>query len=148
MLGRKINLNRLGPLRGNHDSEKSEQAAILAHIVSVPCPKCGSFERRPRGNCATCHRNAGADYIARKKAALGSHTLAEWKLKVTAYMRCPICNREWCNVERPNGQKLPFTKGHIVALANGGGDGIDNVQPECAKCNYARHGAKSSAKKV
>lgn len=108
----------------------------------TPCLKCGSFERRPRGNCAQCHREAAARYRARLKAAGGTHTEAEWLSKAETYATCPKCSRLWQDVERPKGQRLPFTKGHIVALARGGTNGIDNLQPECARCNYADHGAQ------
>lgn len=114
----------------------------MSYLAKDPCPTCKSHERRPRGNCAECHRQAAARYLARKKAAAGSHTRAEWLAKASSYDRCAGgCNRPWSEVARPNSQKLPFTKGHIVALARGGRDDIGNLQPECASCNYARHGA-------
>lgn len=105
------------------------------------CPKCGSFERRPRGNCAHCHREAATRYRARVKNAEGSHTEEEWLAKAATYVACPKCGRGWDQVESPNGQRLPFTKGHIVPLARGGTNSIENLQPECARCNYADHGA-------
>lgn len=108
---------------------------------TIACQKCGSFERRPRGNCAQCHRDAAARYRARAKTAEGTHTNAEWLAKAVMYTACPRCNRSWQDVERPNGQHLPFTKGHIVPLAQGGNNSIDNLQPECARCNYADHRA-------
>lgn len=110
-------------------------------VDTTPCPKCGSFERRPRGNCAQCHRDAAARYRARVKSAAGTHTQAEWLAKAATYTACPKCQRPWGDVERPNGQRLPFTKGHIVPLLKGGTNSIDNLQPECASCNYADHGA-------
>lgn len=113
----------------------------MTTTTSKPCPKCGSHERRPRGNCAECHRQAAARYGARKKAAPGSHSKQEWEAKAATYDSCPVCHRSWQIVERPNRQRLPYTKGHIISLAQGGSDDISNIQPECAKCNYARHGA-------
>ncbi|QRM39470.1 HNH endonuclease [Rhizobium rhizogenes] len=110
--------------------------------TAIACAKCGSFERRPRGNCAQCHRDAGTRYRNRLKAAEGNHTTAEWLAKAATYVACPKCNRSWQDVERPNGQHSPFTKGHITPLAQGGTNDIDNLQPECARCNYADHGAQ------
>ena len=117
---------------------------LMAYLSETPCPApgCGSYERRPRGNCAACHRRAAKRYRERKKAAEGSHTEVEWLAKATTYDRCPRCQRSWDEVERPNGQKLPFTKGHIIALAKGGTNCLSNVQPECARCNYSDHGAR------
>ncbi|TBZ75217.1 HNH endonuclease [Rhizobium leguminosarum] len=107
----------------------------------APCLKCGSFERRPRGNCAQCHRDAAARYRKRVKSAEGSHTELEWLTKAARYSACPKCSRAWDEVERPNGQRLAFTKGHIIPLAQGGSNSIENLQPECAKCNYGDHRA-------
>jgi hypothetical protein len=114
---------------------------------STPCLRvlpngsvCGSFELRPRGNCAACHRRAAAAYRARKAAASGSHTEAEWLALAATFTHCPICNRPWDEVGRPNGHRRPFTKGHIIALTAGGSNGIENLRPECASCNYGGAG--------
>jgi hypothetical protein len=114
---------------------------------STPCRRtlpdgsvCGSMERRPRGNCAACHRRAGKAYNLRKAAAPGSHTEAEWLAHAATFSHCPGCGRSWDVVERPNGQKRPYTKGHIVALIDGGSNGIENLRPECARCNYGGPG--------
>ena len=116
----------------------------MGYLASKACHKCGSYERRPQGNCAECHRQAGKRYLARTKNAKGTHTEAEWKAKAASYDACPICGRTWIEVKRPNKQRLPYTKGHIIALADGGSDSIENIQPECAKCNYARRGAQKA----
>ncbi|WP_420818564.1 HNH endonuclease [Paracoccus endophyticus] len=105
------------------------------------CQKCGSFERRPRGNCAQCHRDAAGRRREREKAALGKHTEAEWHKKAATYPHCARCGTPWDRVLRRNGQRRPYTKGHIVALAKGGSNDISNLQPECANCNYGDHGA-------
>jgi len=119
----------------------------MADTSSIPCRKilpdgsiCGSLQRRPRGNCAACHRRAAAAYRARKAAASGSHTETEWLAHAATFPHCPGCGRSWEEVERPNGQRLPFTKGHIVALSEGGSNGIENLRPECARCNYGGAG--------
>lgn len=114
----------------------------MAYLSSISCPHCGSYERRPRGNCAECHRQAAKRYRERRKVAEGSHTEAEWLAKAATYERCAGgCGRLWDQVERPNGQRRAFTKGHIIALNKGGTDALDNLQPECAHCNYSKHGA-------
>lgn len=113
----------------------------LDSTTYAPCPKCGSIERRPRGNCAQCHRDAAARYRQRVRSAEGNHKEIEWLNKAASYSACPKCNRSWDEVERPPGQTKAFTKGHIVPLAQGGRNSLDNLQPECARCNYGDHGA-------
>lgn len=125
----------------------------MASSSSTPCKRtlsdgsvCGSVERRPRGNCAACHRRAAKAYRDRKAAAPCSHTEAEWLAHAATFSRCPGCGRAWKDVERPNGQRLPFTKGHIVALSEGGSDGLENLRPECARCNYGGSGVSFRSK--
>ena len=89
-------------------------------------------------NCVGCHKKAQARRKALEKAAPGSHTKAEWLAKAATYTHCPCCGRLWAEVERPGRQKLPFTKGHIIGLKQGGSQDISNLQPECARCNYGK----------
>jgi hypothetical protein len=136
-----------------YSSSISESENTMAHASPKPCPRvlpdgsvCGSLQLRPRGNCAACHRRAAAAYRARKAAAAGSHTKTEWLNHAATFSCCPVCNRPWDKVERPNSQRLPFTKGHIVALTQGGSNGIENLRPECARCNYGGPGVGFRAK--
>ena len=126
---------------------EADQTVSMAYLSSIPCSRtlpngsiCGSLERRPRGNCAACHRRAAADYRARKAAALGSHTEQEWLAHAATFSCSPGCGRPWEEVGRPNGQRLPFTKGHIVALSEGGSNSLETLRPECARCNYCGAG--------
>jgi 5-methylcytosine-specific restriction endonuclease McrA len=56
----------------------------------------------------------------------GSHTIDEWNaLKIEFEMRCVRCLEPSERLERD----------HIVPIYQGGSDGIDNIQPLCARCN-------------
>ncbi len=60
---------------------------------------------------------------ARKK---GTHTDAQWKkLLKKANGVCPRCGEK---MER-------FDKDHVIPIYQGGSDGIENLQPLCARCN-------------
>lgn len=62
---------------------------------------------------------------ARERGAEGSHTLEEWQdLKAEFDNRCAFCRKG-----------KPLTKDHIIPLAEGGTDYIDNIQPLCRNCN-------------
>lgn len=62
---------------------------------------------------------------ARERNAEGSHTLEQWKdLKTKHNNRCANCKEE-----------KPLTKDHIIPLARGGSDYIENIQPLCRNCN-------------
>jgi 5-methylcytosine-specific restriction endonuclease McrA len=55
----------------------------------------------------------------------GRHTDQEWlDLCVEYGHKCPSC-----------GKSKPLTKDHIVPIAKGGTDSIDNIQPLCRSCN-------------
>ena len=68
------------------------------------------------------------DYRARKKAAQGSHTKAEWDALRTWFG--DVCLR--CQT----GGSL--TADHVVPLSVGGTDSIDNLQPLCHSCNASK----------
>ena len=65
---------------------------------------------------------------ARKKA---SHTKKEWEeMKVFFRETCVKCFNE----SKLNG----VVKDHIIPIYQGGNDGLDNIQPLCAKCNASK----------
>lgn len=67
---------------------------------------------------------------ARLQAAreLGRHTPAQWRALVAKHGgRCARC-----------GTTKNITKDHIVSIAAGGSDGIENLQPLCGPCNSSK----------
>lgn len=67
-------------------------------------------------------------HLARKKGAQGSHTLSEWENLKTQYnWTCPCC--------RKSEPEIKLTEDHIIPLARGGSDNIENIQPLCRRCN-------------
>lgn len=73
-------------------------------------------------------------YQARRKGAVGSHSLEEWlDLCRNSDNRCLCC-----------GRKGKLTKDHIIPLSRGGSDYINNIQPLCVSCNSSK-GNRSSA---
>lgn len=67
-----------------------------------------------------------------KKNATGDFTKEEWMQLCERYGHTCLC----C------GQKKKLTADHIVPLARGGTNNIDNIQPLCQPCN-SRKGAKT-----
>jgi 5-methylcytosine-specific restriction endonuclease McrA len=62
----------------------------------------------------------------------GSHTKTEWEsLKGLYKNTCPCCLRK-----EP---EIKLSKDHIVPVAIGGSDSIDNIQPLCISCNAKKH---------
>lgn len=62
---------------------------------------------------------------ARKQQAPGAFTIAEFKaLCRTVGDRCMCCNKQ-----------MPLVPDHVIALARGGSNDIDNIQPLCGPCN-------------
>lgn len=64
------------------------------------------------------------------KRCSGHHIhLGDWLAVKERYgNRCVMC-------KRPESLQLPMTIDHIVALANGGHNTVDNIQPLCRSCN-------------
>lgn len=59
----------------------------------------------------------------------GKHTEAQWeRLKARYSYTCVKCRQ----------QGVELTKDHIVPLALGGTDSIDNLQPLCRRCNSSK----------
>jgi 5-methylcytosine-specific restriction endonuclease McrA len=74
-------------------------------------------------------RAKSQNYRARKLAALGSFTAAEWLALVEQYGgRCAYC-----------GEHGPLQADHRIPLSRGGSNTIDNILPACRVCNTRKH---------
>ena len=71
-------------------------------------------------------------YKARKKLAIGSHSLDEWLLLKAYYNYMCLC----CKKQEP---EIKLSEDHIVPLSMNGSDYIDNIQPLCMTCNLRKH---------
>lgn len=101
------------------------------------------FTRRSDGTyfsaCKDCNGSVFAQRRrARTNAASGTHSNQEWEALVAQYERCPRCLRPWEGIAPLPGQTTPITKDHIVPLAKGGSNSIENLQPLCYSCNSAK----------
>ena len=78
-------------------------------------------------NRARCN-TISANRRARMANAEGYHTTGEWEqLKIQHGFRCARCQRR-----EP---EIKLTRDHIIPLARGGTNYIENIQPLCSKCN-------------
>ena len=72
-------------------------------------------------------------HSAKRRGALGSHTLEQWKILKNKYNNCcAICGRQepftdlWYQF---------LTEDHISPISKGGSNFIENIQPLCIYCN-------------
>lgn len=71
---------------------------------------------------------------SQKRSNGGSHSFGEWiTLKAQYNYTCPMCG-----LREPS---IKLTQDHIISLAKGGCDSIQNIQPLCGVCN-SRKGSK------
>lgn len=72
-------------------------------------------------------RNAAHRRRARQYAAEGGHTEREWLDLLVAYEgRCAYC------------PDLADTRDHVIPVARGGSNSIDNIVPACKSCNCSK----------
>jgi 5-methylcytosine-specific restriction endonuclease McrA len=68
-------------------------------------------------------------YRARKMAAVGKYTTAEWLALRAAFREfCAYC-----------GEPGPLQVEHRIPLSRGGTNDISNILPACARCNTRKH---------
>ena len=98
------------------------------------------FTRRSNGTyfsaCKACNVNV---FAHRRRARLisigGTFSTAEWEALLAQHPICPHCHRRWEDIPLPPGRKTAVTRDHIVSIARGGRNTIENIQPLCYSCN-------------
>jgi len=84
-------------------------------------PKRQAYAKRI--NASIVHRRR-----ARLRGSSGSWTNAEWEtLKRHYNHRCACC-----------GKRKPLHRDHVIAIADGGSNTIENLQPLCGSCNPSK----------
>lgn len=90
--------------------------------------KAAAYARRLAANPERIRllgRLAGSRRRARLAGGGGSHTIAEWRAVVAAQRgRCFYCERS-----------VRLERDHVVPIARGGSDSIDNIVGACRSCN-------------
>lgn len=80
-------------------------------------------KKRKAWSVVTSHRRR-----MRVRGTASHFSQAEWRALCTKYNHCCLC----C------GQQKPLSPDHVVPIARGGLNGIDNIQPLCRQCNQAK----------
>lgn len=98
------------------------------------------FTKRAKGNyyraCKDCNKNVFAQRRrARLEGSEGSFTTAEWETLLAQYDRCPDCQRAWNEIPLVMGRQSAVTRDHIIPIAKGGSNSIENIRPLCYSCN-------------
>lgn len=102
--------------RAHYDRNKEHEAAYMAEWRAKNPEKRAQHQR---------------DHRARKRAAPGSHTVADVnRLFVLQRGKCGVCRQPL---------PKPFHVDHIQALARGGSNDAVNLQLLCGPCNTSKH---------
>lgn len=126
------------PDRANSDRaryEKNRAAILVKRSISYeanPEPLREKSREYRKANPARMASLANA-LRARKANASGSHTAAEWNsVKEYFGLHCAYCLRH----ESECGK---LCRDHVLPLARGGSDDIDNIVPACRSCNSSKN---------
>jgi 5-methylcytosine-specific restriction endonuclease McrA len=96
--------------------------------------QCRETERRYRAENREKDRAMSRNRNARERGSNGKITAAEWEtLKAKFGYTCLCCKR--------SEPEIKLTLDHVLPLAKGGKNVIENAQPLCGSCNYSK-GAK------
>lgn len=114
----------------------SKKIGSRSHKTSGHCRPCGVVLglRAGTNNPAYRHGNGKNNtYWSRKRRAREyalseTHTEIEWQNLKTHFRNICLC----CKRQEP---EITLTRDHIIPLARGGTDKIDNIQPLCKSCN-------------
>lgn len=78
---------------------------------------------------------ATAAYRAKKRNAIGTHTLAQWLARVNFYgWRCAYCRKTLT--------LKTLTKDHVIPVARNGSEFPSNLVPACKRCNQSKGNRK------
>lgn len=81
---------------------------------------------------AKARRDISRRNIIRRRSVTGTHTIEQWEaLKAEYDHTCLRCGRR-----EP---EVTLSRDHVLPIAKGGTDNIDNIQPLCRKCNSQKH---------
>jgi 5-methylcytosine-specific restriction endonuclease McrA len=69
---------------------------------------------------------------ARKLGNGGNYTAMQWRLLKARYNYTCLC----CGRREPD---IKLTPDHVIPLARGGSNGIENIQPLCGSCNCRKY---------
>lgn len=87
------------------------------------------WEERNPDRARAIRRAAGRRHEARQRGAVGSHTEGEWRRLLAEHHG--LC--AYCLVHKAT------ERDHVLPLARGGSDFIDNIRPACRSCNARKH---------
>lgn len=118
--------------RYRDDPERAKKA-VREYVLANP-----DVKRRIQAKYRAANLDKLNAYWHKRRAMLkgngGSHTAEQWAEKLEAFdNRCAYCATQG-----------KMTKDHILAVANGGTDDIDNLVPACLSCN-SRKGKRNVA---
>lgn len=122
-------LDKKGKLFVVHDWESNNPWAFGAPERKMKAAKAAKVKWGGEDLCKVNRTNRSERLTAAREK--GRHTKAEWEEMVAFFDNtCVRCEGA--------SQLIGVVKDHITPIYQGGSDGLDNIQPLCAKCNSSK----------
>lgn len=102
------------------------------------CIACGDFAVPGRSRCKI---HGGAAWARQPAARQAAYTSAEYKRNREIVLK----RDRWCRLRLPGCTVKSTTVDHVISVAKGGGNGLDNLIGACEHCNRMRGGAEGRA---
>ncbi len=113
-----------------YDQDPAGQSARVSEYQKRTRPERTRANNRWRKKHPLHRYISNVNGHAKRRGATGQISVEEWSAMLERYNHtCLCCGRD----------DVKITADHVISIADGGENSIDNIQPLCLQCNQAKH---------